>query len=144
MTDKELLKQHTDLIVEIKDLECEIKILEKKESKVERDIVTGSNPYFPFEMKHFNIEGYNIVEEEDRNCKISKKKDILVKRKNKCEELKIQIEEFISTIPDSLTRRVFRYRYVDNLGWQAIAMRIGKAHESYPRRDIHDKYLDNL
>ncbi|MCR2045504.1 hypothetical protein [Anaerosalibacter massiliensis] len=144
MAGKELLKQYNSLLEEIKDLKREIKKLEDTEPKHEIDSVRGSNPYFPYQPRNFTLEGYNIVEEEERNCKILKKKDILVKRKNKCEELKIQIEQFISNIPDSLTRRVFKYRYIENLPWLQIAYRIGKHDESYPRKVVHDKYLENL
>ncbi|WP_313758543.1 hypothetical protein [Tissierella sp.] len=140
---KELLKQYNDLIEEIKDLEREIERLEKLDLKHEKDKVKGSNPYFPYQLRNFTIEGYNILEEEKINNRISKKKNILYKRKSECEDLKLQIEEFIFRIPDSRTRRVFHYRYIDNLSWQAIAIRIGKTHESYPRK-IHDRYLESL
>lgn len=144
MNIKCLLIQYKDLIEEIYDLEKEIDRLEKLEIKHERDKVKGSNPEFPYQAMSFTIEGYNIQEEERINYLISKKKEILVKRKAKCETLKLQIEEFISSIPDSLTRRVFRYRYIDGLSWRAIAYRIGKYDESYPRKLVHDKYLDSL
>ena len=135
---KNLLKQYKDLKEEIKDLEKRIKKLE--DFKVEHDKVTGSNPYFPYQARSFTIEGYNI-QDIDR---LNKVKSLLVDRKNDCEDMKLEIEKFISNIPDSRTRRVFQYRYIDNLSWQVIAMRIGKVHESYPRRDIHDKYLEGL
>ncbi|MEY8416689.1 hypothetical protein AAK964_10340 [Tissierella praeacuta] len=141
---KKLLGQYKSIIEEIEELERDIKILEKQEPKHEIDKVTGSNNEFPYQPRSFTISGYNILEEEKRNYKISWKKNILIKRKNKCEELKIQIEEFISTIPDSLTRRVFRYRYIDELGWLQIAYRIGRTDESYPRKMIHDRYLESL
>lgn len=138
MNDKDLLKQHTDLKREIKELEKKIDKLSNL--KIEHDKVTGSNREFPYQPMSFNIEGYNI-QDVDR---LNELKRLLIDRKCKCEEMKIGIEEFISTIPDSLTRMVFQYRYIDNLSWQAIAMRIGKVHESYPRKDVHDKYLNNL
>lgn len=135
---KKLLTQYNSLIREIKDLEKRIKKLEN--FKVEHDKVTGSNSEFPYQPRSFTIEGYNI-QDVDR---VNRLKKLLIKRKNKCENMKLEIEKFITEIPDSLTRRVFRYRYIDELNWQAIAMRIGKVHESYPRRDIHDKYLGGL
>lgn len=64
-------------------------------------------------------------------------------RKSKCEDMKLEIEKFISNIPDSRTRRVFQYRYIDGLSWLQIAMRMNKVHESYPRK-IHDRYLENI
>lgn len=144
MTGKELLRQYNDLLVEIRDIERKTDKLEKVESKCEQDSVTGSNPYFPYEPRTFRVEGYNIIEEENKNRRLDRMKKVLYKRKCKCEDMKLQIEEFISNIPDSRTRRVFQYRYIDNLSWQMIAIRIGKVHESYPRKDIHDKYLESL
>lgn len=141
---KNLLKQYNDLIVEIRDLGIRINRLQNKKIKVERDRVAGSNPYFPYEPRAFNIEGYNYSEADARECNLIRLNNLLCIRKQKCEDMKLEIEEFISNIPDSRTRRVFQYRYIDNLSWQAIAIRIGRVHESYPRKDIHDKYLNNL
>ncbi len=144
MEGKELLKQYNSILEEIKELNREIERLEKKEIKHEIDKVKGSNAEFPYQPRSFTIEGYNIIEEEQNLKRILTKKNILYKRKNKCEDLKLQIEEFINTIPDSLTRRVFRYRYIDELSWTAIAFRIGRTDESYPRKIIHDKHLGSL
>ena len=137
MDAKKLLTKYNSLIREIKELEIEIDKLKKKNYQRETDSVKGSNPYFPYEPRTFTIAGYPIVD-------TSKKEEILTKRKVKCEELKLQIEEFISQIPDSLTRRVFRYRYIEGLTWLQIAYRIGKHDESYPRKVIHDKYLEGM
>lgn len=137
MDAKHLLKQYTDLQSEIKDLEKRIKKLEN--FKVEHDKVTGSNSEFPYQPRSFTIEGYNI---QDVN-RLNKVKSLLVDRKDKCEDMKIEIEKFISTIPDSRTRRVFQYRYIDRLTWQQVSRRIGGYEESYARK-IHDRYLEGL
>ena len=141
MQGKELLRQYTDLIVEIKELEIRISKLKDKKIRVVCDSVTGSNPYFPYEMKNFNIEGYNYPEADKKEKNLIRLNKILCDRRTKCIELKLEIEEFINSIPDSRTRRIFQYRYISNLEWLPIAMRIGKVHESYPRK-IHDRYLE--
>lgn len=138
MNPKKLLKQYTDLQAEIKDLEKRIDKLSN--FKVEHDKVTGSNSEFPYQPRSFTIEGYNI-QSVDR---LNETKSLLIDRKKDCEDMKLEIEKFISNIPDSRTRRVFQYRYIDNLSWQAIARRIGKYDESYPRKVVHDKYLEGL
>jgi len=138
MNVKKLLTQYSDLKQEIKDLEKRINKLNN--FKVEHDKVTGSDSEFPYIKRSFTIEGYNI-QDLDR---LNKLKELLVMRKLKCEEMKLEIEKFISNIPDSRTRRVFQYRYIDNLSWLQIARRIGKHDESYPRKLIHDKYLEGL
>ena len=135
---KDLLRQYNSLVDEIKDLEK--RIANCKNVKLERDSVKGSNPYFPYEPRTFTIEGYGIVDTE----RLEKLETLLAERKNQCEDMKLEIEKFISDIPDSRTRRVFQYRYVDGLSWLQIARRIGKYEESYPRKVIHDKYLEGL
>lgn len=138
MRNTKFLKQYNDLQEEIKELEKEIKRLQN--SKVEHDKVRGSSNVFPYTERSFTIEGYNIHDVD----RLRKRKEILRERKTKCEDMKLQIEEFINTIPDSRTRRVFRYRYIDGLNWLAVARKIGKHDESYPRKIIHDRYLESL
>lgn len=133
-----MLKQYNSLTEEIKELEKEIKCLEGKELKVITDKVTGSNDKFPYEKKHFHIEG--VVEDE----RLVQKRNVLLKRKLKCEYMKVEIEEFINTIPDSLTRRVFKYRYIYELSWLQVAFKIDRYDESYPRKMIHDRYLEEI
>lgn len=127
-----LLKQYKDLCREINELENNY--IKKLENRNVSDIVTGSNNEFPYQIMSFKVEGLAHTD---------KLRDVLVERKVKCEQLKIKIEEFISNIPDSRTRQVFQYRYIDGLTWLQIAMRMNKVHESYPRK-IHDRYLENI
>lgn len=134
---KELLKQYKDLQNEIKTLKKRIKQVEN--FKVQHDKVVGSNPCFPYQSMTFTIEGYNIQDID----KASELKKILENRKKKCENLVVQIEGFISEIPDSRTRRIFQYRYIDGLEWLPISMRFGKVNESYSRM-IHERYLEGM
>lgn len=137
MNPTNLLKQYTDLQAEIKDLRKRIDKL--SDFKVEHDTVTGSENEFPYIKRSFKIKGYNI-QDIDR---LNELKEVLIERKIKCEDMRLQIEKFISNIPDSRTRRIFQYRYIDGLTWLQIAMRMNKVHESYPRK-IHDRYLENI
>lgn len=45
-----------------------------------------------------------------------------------------RIAGYIDGVPDSLTRRALRLRYVDRLPWSAVAARMGYACESGPRQ----------
>lgn len=141
---KGLLRQYNDIKVEIKELEVRIENLRKKQIKVERDSVKGSNPHFPYEQKSFVIEGYDYPGADRKELRLKLLSKTLKDRLEKCEEAKLQIEQFINCIPDSRTRRVFQYRYIDNMEWLPIAYRIGKYDESYPRKMIHDRYLEGL
>lgn len=143
MTGKELLKQYCDLQKEIQELEARIEKTKNRKIKVERDQVKGSSPHFPYEPRTFTVEGYNYPGADKKEELLIKYNNLLCRRKQRCEELKLEIEEFISNIPDSRVRRIFQYRYIDGLEWLPIAMRMNKVHESYPRK-IHDRYLESL
>ncbi len=140
MSYKELLQQYTDLQAEIRDLENRISKLQNQAEKIEHDFVKGSHGEFPYTPRTFHIEGVS----DRRQKRLARLRKLLAKRKEKCEEMKLQIEEFIDAIPDSRTRRVFQYRYIDELPWLEIAFKIGRHDESYPRKVIHDKYLEGL
>lgn len=43
----------------------------------------------------------------------------------KCEAEHLKLEEYIASIPDSLTRQIFRLRFVYGLSWRRLAFRIG-------------------
>lgn len=133
---KETLRQYNSIREEIKELRREIAKLERQE-KYATDKVTGSDNQFPYAKKHFTITG--IVE----NKNLIRKKEILINRLEKCEEIKIEIDRFITEIPDSKTRRIFKYRYIDEMEWLPISMRFGKYDESYSRK-IHERYLEGL
>ena len=134
---KQTLRQYNSIREEIKELRREIARLEKQETRYATDKVVGSDNQFPYAKKHFTISG--IV--EDRN--LIRKKEILINRLEKCEEIKIEIDRFITEIPDSKTRRIFKYRYIDEMEWLPISMRFGKYDESYSRK-IHERYLEGL
>ncbi len=50
--------------------------------------------------------------------KIDRQKDRLI-------EERIKLETYISTIPDSQTRQIFVYRFVEGYSWTKVATRIG-------------------
>ena len=134
---REILKQYNSIREEIKELRREIARIEKQKPKHATDKVTGSDDQFPYAKKHFTITG--IVE----NKNLIRKKEILIDRLKKCEKIKIEIDKFITEIPDSKTRRIFKYRYIDEMEWLPISMRFGKYDESYSRK-IHERYLEGL
>lgn len=140
MKTKDLLKQYNDLLKELKELEQRIERVKNKPVQVVSDTVKGS-PHFPYNERVFKVTG---IEADKKEQQLEKLNNILYKRRAKCKELALEIEEFINTIPDSRTRRVFSLRYVDGLNWLQIARRIERYDESYPRKIIHDKYLERM
>ncbi len=47
---------------------------------------------------------------------------------------------YIDTIEDSMTRQIFRYRYLDGFTWDKVAQSIGEYDEQIPRKR-HDAFL---
>lgn len=126
-----ILRQYRDLVKEIEELKNRISEAQKLSSQVVKDSVSGSNPHFPYEKNIFTIEGI-----EQTN---SRQQKILQKRIERCERLKLEIEEFIDTIEDSKTRRVFWLRYIRGCSWEKISRMLGGWDESYARK-IHDRW----
>ncbi len=131
---KEQLIQYRDLIKEINRLERRKQKL-KDDKELSHDRVTASNSEFPYQQVSVTIEGYI-----DNTEKINRLNNILVNRKKKCENLKIEIEEYISSIRDSKVRQIFEMRYFEGMNWKNISNYYGSKHESYSRM-IHDRYL---
>lgn len=126
-----ILRQYRDLVKEIEELKNRISEAQKLSSQVVKDSVSGSNPHFPYQKNIFTIEGI-----EQTN---SRQQKILQKRIERCERLKLEIEEFIDTIEDSKTRRVFWLRYIRGCSWEKISRMLGGWDESYARK-IHDRW----
>ena len=50
---------------------------------------------------------------------------IIAARQIQCIHERARLERWINEIPDSLTRQIFSYRFVDRLTWVQVALRIG-------------------
>lgn len=130
--DKNIFKQYTDILNEIKDLK-------KRMNELENNTVTDSvktSGDFPYSLHNCIIKGVD-------NKLYYKYKNMLKKRKEKLTELKGYILDFIETIEDSKVRQIFMYRYIDGLEWYKIAGKMGYGGESTARMK-HDRYLKKV
>ena len=107
MTKKELSKYY-HLSIEIKDLEEQIKELEK--SLIGSPILTG--------MPHGSKIGNPV---EQKAILLTKLKDKLEKRKTKSLNQLMKIEVYIASIKQAETRLIFTKRYVQFKQWEEIA-----------------------
>lgn len=99
--------------------------------------VTGSDSEFPYVKHCISVGG---VEETE-----SSKRDMLLIQR--LERQKRGIEYFVHNIPDSITRRIFIYRYIDGKvkpSWQWIAFKIGGGNSADSIRMIHSRYLKKI
>lgn len=128
---KEELEQYRSIVAEIDE------IRDRLNKNTVHGTVTGSDSEFPYVQHSISIGG---VVETERN-----QRDMLLIRK--LEKQKQDIEQFIHNIPDSVTRRIFTYRYMDGKvrpSWQWIAFRIGGGNSADSVRMIHSRYLKKI
>lgn len=126
MTKKEL-EEYQKLKTDIRCLENEIGEILKTDKGIVSDTILDYKTGYPIPsvITGFDQQRYN---------------NLKVKLENKKEKVE-KIENFINNIPDDQTRYVYQLRYYNQLTFQQIAFKIGKHNESYPRKNVHDKYL---
>lgn len=72
---------------------------------------------------------------------IEKEKQLLESIRAKRQQEKQKLLEFIQTIPDSQTRQIFTYRFVDTLTWGQVARKIGGGNTSDSVRKKVIRYI---
>ena len=126
-----------------KDLECEIKHLEKrlkklKDDNIETDFVTGSERELPYRVMTYKVQGIKSNHELIRRTE-----QILKKRKLKAMREKVEIEEWISNLFDTRMRLIFDMRYIENKTWLEISRKLGSNNPDYARV-THMRYLEKM
>ena len=130
MTKKEL-EQYRSVVAEIRETEERI-----KENTV-TDTVSGSDAEFPYTKHAMSVAG---LEKNEYN-------NMLVARRNKLQRQRRKVERYVDGIEDSLTRRIFRMRYIEGEvrpSWQWIAFKVGGGNSADGTRKRHDRFLGKL
>lgn len=135
---KDLLKQYIDAKEIIRETETEIRRLENRKKQKTQDIVSGSNSEFPFQAKHFVIQGTSYsMRDASRE---TKEKLILQERKEKAEDLRLQVETWMNTIPFRM-QRIIKYKVFENMSWQQVAMKLGRDASGESVRKEYESFL---
>lgn len=100
---KERLESYRSCKTEIQELQYKLDHLGEGDSMIGNDVILDYRTGYP---RPQSVVGYNHRREERLRVLYEKQRDNL---KKKCWE----IEEWVETIPDSLTRRIFRTYYID-------------------------------
>ena len=133
---KEALKQLADIREEIKLLNKKIKKLEPKSQETVCDVV-DSTTKSPVMLCHTKIYGQDARIQK----RIETYRNILSTRYNKLLEMQIELEKFIDQLPTRRIRRIFTYRYIDQLSWIKIANLMGQNATVDSIRKEHDRIL---
>lgn len=124
---KEKLKQYRSLKKEIVELTEQI-------ASYKTHATVKSSSEFPYSQHVVTVRG----------SQPSYRKYRLHERKVECRKLSEEIEDFVNSIEDSLTRRIFTYRYISGsrpMGWQRIACEIGGGNTADSVRMHHNRYM---
>ena len=141
--DKTALEQYISIKEEIADLERRIfndrKEIKKLEKQIVSDTVTGSREDLTIGPIAVNGIAERLIEKKRE--RISAR---LIKQhqfKEELEETRVEIEDYIQTIENSEIRRIARYRYIDDLEWQQVAVRMGKGYSEGSCRKKIERFL---
>lgn len=141
--EKNVLEQYTSIKKEIADLERMIaesnSKIKKYEKQVVSDTVTGTRPDLTIgPIKITGIAQQQINKENELNRKRIQK---MKRFKKKLETLIVEVEEYIQKIPDSEIRRIARLRYLEELEWRQVAVRMGKGYSETSCRKKIERFL---
>lgn len=121
--DKKVLNDYIDICENVKDIEKDIRRIKKQRKTIIQTNVTGSNSEFPYEQKHFKIQGIQFSYTDDQRLRMTEK--ILEERKKNAEMQKIKVEEWLNLIPSRM-QRIIRYKIFEGLNWEQVARKIGR------------------
>ena len=126
-----------DYEIELKKLKYNLKRVEddirKEKSKELSDSVSGSNPHFPYEERHFVVTGVSDL----RLTKLRKQKRNAERRIIKLNKaLDYELNKIDPVVAD-----IIRKKYFENMNWYQIAIDKGYADESGVRK-VFNRYFE--
>ena len=121
--DKTILQDYIDACELIKETERDIQKLHQKKRTVIQTNVKGSMPEFPYVEQHFRIQGTTFSVKDDSNLRYEEK--LLEQRKTNAEKVKLQVEEWMLTIPVRM-QRIIRYKFFEGFTWEQVANTLGR------------------
>ncbi len=122
--DKDSLNQYIDACALVKETEEEIRKLKKRRQTIVQSVVKGSMKNFPYTQKNFHVAGvpYSVVQNPEQ---LEAEERLLEERKAAAEDIKRQVEVWMSTLPMRM-QRIIRYRFFEGMTWAQVAIRMGR------------------
>ena len=121
--DKNILNDYIDACALVQETERDIRALKKKRKTIIQTNVSGSNPDFPYQPQHFKIEGTTFTYADDSALRWDE--GLLERRKANAEKIKLNVEEWMLTIPARM-QRIIRYKVFEGMTWAQVAQRMGR------------------
>lgn len=121
--DKSILYQYIDACELVKDTEREIERIRRRKREIVTDKVKMSDYEFPFGQISYTIHGIPCDGQEQK--KLDQQEALLKKRKAAAEVIKLQVEEWMETIPMRM-QRIIRYKIFEGMTWKEVAEKMGR------------------
>lgn len=121
--DKQILYQYIDACELVKETEEEIERLQRRRRETVTDKVRMSDYDFPFGEISCTIHGvpYDALDHDA----LDRKERILEERKAAAEAIKLQVEEWLVTVPLRM-QRITKYKIFEGMTWEQVAARMGR------------------
>lgn len=136
--DKRILEDYIDACELIRETQEDIRKLNKRKKTVIQTNVKGSNPKWPYEEKHFLIEGTTFSYQDDAQLRYEEK--LLEERKANAERIKIQAEAALNQAPVRI-QRIIRMKYFEKKSWEEVAHYLGRKATADSIRMEIDRYF---
>lgn len=147
--DKSILRQYTSLVKEYTDenarinaMDEEIKALQPKYKEVTDIVTKGKRGKKPLGL--CKIHGYEDQAIRRKRVRLRKRKAGQELQLARIENMIIDIEEFINRIPDSETRRMMRFFYIEDQSWGEVAESMGEGYTGEACKKKVQRELDKF
>ena len=137
--DKKILREYADACKLIKETEEDIRKVWQKKKTVIQTNVKGSMHEFPYAAQHFKIEGSTFTVRDD--SRLRQEEILLEMRKEQAEAIRQQVHEWMLTIPVRM-QRIIRYRYLEELSWEQVAVKMGRKATADSVRKELDRFFE--
>lgn len=115
----DVLKRCRGIYAEIKQLEAEIKKQKAKDWDYSVDCVIGSSREEPYQQHAISVGSWNPSAEATRHINHYVKQ--IEEFRINLLKMKLQSEDYLETIPDSIDRIVLRGYYIEGKEWKDVA-----------------------
>lgn len=122
--DKRILEQYIDACELIKETEADIRRVKKQRKTIIQDSVKGSMHDFPYAAQNFRIQGMTYSAVRDPGA-LAAYERLLEERKARAQEIKVQVEAWLNTIPQRM-QRIIRMSIFEKESWGTVAARMGR------------------
>ena len=136
--DKRILQEYIDACEVVKEAEEDIRRLNQKKKTIIQTNVKGSMHEFPYTEQHFKIQGTAFTVKDDSSLRYEEM--LLEQRKVKAEQIKLQVEEWMLSLPSRM-QRIIKYRYLEGINWDQVAAKIGRGATADSVRMEMERYL---